>query len=707
MGLSIEDLDTCSPDAVDAVAASWEKLSAAMTGDKASVDRDVIGPLAGAWISDDGRRAVQLIRYVGDQLEAVRAESGAMAAILREAAGKLRTAQNTLHQALDDARRNGITRQPDGRLTWTAMSDTAQSNLQGIADDIAKRITAAVEQATAADELAAMTLKANVDFGPKQDFNVHSLGADPTADAQRAADLLTKLDSKDGLSSTEMQELRLLVADNPGDPTFRLRLMYDLGPDGLLTATRMTGIPGGLPGVSAGDQQFIQTTLRDALSSSSAALAKDGRWMEQLRLAGQSATRDEWHESGVTFGYQSLDVLLRQGKYDTAFLTQVGEGLLDFDKNGMRKGDGWLTTDPKRDPVTGFMVALKNNPDAATAFFSGPKGKEHVSYVALEHALYDITDGSMTMPHRVQLDAFGEAVVAATTGRVTDAPMAEVVGNVMNTLGARDVPQVSDNSAPLRRSITEMLAKNSDSMHLGLTQTGAQKDLSAVPFAGPTASIPLEAMQNVLKGLVADPSNIEVLKEAEERFTRAGLSLTLSDPSPWDRGTRNAHVATFATAAGEAFGELDATVTDHMRNFGATKDESTTASDGRAERWTQAGVSGASAAATLRAAQVAAARTAALGRAVSVNPLVGFGLTIGTTGLNGLIGEFYDAHPAGAADDLKAPIHDVFTNGKEQVEGIMRTWAAENSAAYDGPTLVETAGLGYNSAFTPEQRPAG
>lgn len=167
----------------------------------------------------------------------------------------------------------------------------------------------------------------------------------------------------------------------------------------------------------------------------------------------------------VTFGYQSLDTLLRQGKYDTAFLTQVGEGLLDFDKNDMRKGDGWLTTDPKRDPVTGFMVALKNNPDAATAFFSGPKGKEHVSYVALEHALYDMTDGSMTTPHRVQLDAFGEAVVAATTGRVTDASMAEVVGNVMNTLGGRasgepQEPAALQADADCRRSPGRRLVKS-------------------------------------------------------------------------------------------------------------------------------------------------------------------------------------------------------------------------------------------------------
>ncbi|MGA4542291.1 hypothetical protein ACPA54_20095 [Uniformispora flossi] len=696
MGLSIEDLDTCSPEAVDGVAASWERLSAAMSGDKASVDRDVIGPLAGAWISDDGRRAVQLIGYVGDQLEAVRAESGAMAAILREAAGKLRTAQTMLRQALDDARRNGITRQPDGRLTWTAMSDAEQTNLQGLADDIAKRITTALDQATAADELAALTMKANVDFGPKNDFNVRSLGADPTADARRAADLLLKLRTGE-LSSQDLKELKLLGLDNAADPAYSIGLVRDLGPDNLLTLSRITTQPWLVPGngLDKDDRQGVQDVMRNALSAASADLAKDPEWMAKLRLACEKGEGDKAAPmSGqVTFGYQSLDTLLRAGRYDTSFLTQIGDGLLKFDKTG-DNGRVWNTSDPRLDPVQGYLTTLKNNPEAATEFFgrppvldaSGkpqaypPSGLDHVKYLVNDHRLTPWVETRSPVLDNSYLDAFGDAVVVATSGHPTTRQMANATGNVIAVLGA-DGSTALGSSEELRSSVTEMLTNNVESLHLGLTQEDAAKDKTVVPHAGEVADIARQDLRRVLGDLTQELPNIQKLKIAEEGYTLTGLGLIAADsPSPDPLAARN-----FAQQAGEAFGYIDSAVSSDIRAEAEAKDKTQADANARWERWLSAGVDSGSAAVTARVAAASSGPGALL-------------TAVATAGVNGIVGEYFQWDEPDNADAAQGKIDEVYSKGQVQVEQAVKNWAAAHPEYQNVRTdLVNAAGTGYTA----------
>ncbi|GAA4953722.1 hypothetical protein GCM10023205_13920 [Yinghuangia aomiensis] len=597
MGLSIEDLDTCSPDAVDAVAASWERLSAAMTGDEASVDRDVIGPLAGAWISDDGRRAVQLIGYVGDQLEAVRAESGAMAAILREAAQKLRTAQSTLRQALDDARRNGITRQPDGRLTWTAMSDAEQTNLQGIADDIAKRVTAALDQATAADELAAVTMKANVDFGPKRDFNVHSLGADPAADARRAADLLTKLQSGE-LSSQDIRELKLLGLDNAGNPGYQTQLVRDLGPQGLLDTAKYTTPPWSRRDADSGDLKVVQDTLRNALSAASPELARDKTWMEQLKQAGRNVVNDPGDplSGNVTYGYQALDTLIRQGTYDTEFLKVVGRDVLDYDKELNARGIGWGTDQPSRDPVNGYLVALKNNPAAATEMFAGNQGKNDLDYLAnqreLRNGIYGPGPGA-----KAHLDPLGDAIAAATRVGTDPTKLPSVVSNVVGVFSDKDSSALS-HSEHLRTGVTQMLVSNPATLHAGLSNQHAGVSAANMPPGLPAVGVAREDMLRLVAGLAGDKLNVAALQQAEQAFTWSGLSAIAANPDGVYGSPQavNPAMEKFAANSAEVFGAIDRVTSDDIRSSQLNGDK---ASNATLERWTRWGGGALSAAATV------------------------------------------------------------------------------------------------------------
>ncbi|GHI23409.1 hypothetical protein Shyd_47800 [Streptomyces hydrogenans] len=86
-------------------------------------------------------------------------------------------------------------------------------------------------------------------------------------------------------------------------------------------------------------------------------------------------------------GYVVMSNLMRWGDYDDDFLTQYGGNMLAKEQEGVRNGarpeqiwgyhGGGLWphlnttgTDFGFDPMTGYMKALSNSPDAATEFFN-------------------------------------------------------------------------------------------------------------------------------------------------------------------------------------------------------------------------------------------------------------------------------------------------------------------------------------------------
>ncbi|MEU0934110.1 hypothetical protein [Embleya sp. NPDC005971] len=264
--------------------------------------------------------------------------------------------------------------------------------------------------------------------------------------------------------------------------------------------------------------------------------------------------------------------------------------------------------------------------------------------------------------------------------------MAGVVENVMTTLGAKDAPPILSESGALRGSLTEILAKNSESLHLALTQESATKDTNAIPQASPTANIPRETMRNVLSGLAEEPANITVLKEAEERYTRAALSLIAGESAQPDFG----RVQTFARDSGDAFGFLDAAVSKDVLDRAAASDLAEGEADKRYERWVGASIDGISAGALFKAAA-----------AVQTHGIIAPIAAIATVGVNGIVGEFYQAFPPDAGEQAREQVHGAYVSGRVQVEGVMRTWMAENPT-YKSVELGNEAGRAY-SAIVPSE----
>lgn len=512
MGMSVRDLDTCSPDAIDAVATVWETWSTAMVGDKAAVDRDVVAPLTnGGWVSKDGKRAVQLIGWVGDQLEAIRAESGAMASVLRAAAIDLRTAQNALRTALVDLAANNMKLDDKDNIVWTAPSPDLKKATEATATGLADRISAALKLADDADEIAAMSMRANTDsMDNKLDFNVNSLGADPIADATRLNDIYTKLQKGEELSKKEMQTVKLLTDDNQGDPAFQVALMQKMGPDTLLAVVAKTNAPATVPNMKDDDLAFIRSSLTSALSGASSQLGRDDAWMSALAAEGPKVTYTQQYRMGTTVhGYQTLSTMLGEGRFDATFLNKAGQGMLDFEK--VSGGKVWNATDHKSDPITGLLGAMRNNPEASTLFFKDPLGAQHLDQLLNRDVSF--TPGKQ----HTNMGLLGEALVAAAPPQSTEASVS-VVANVTNHFGTNP-PQ--DIPGELKGHVAQMLANNVESVHEGI---GEPFPVRFIPDGqgGPIADFNDGALIRTLAGLGGE--HMKPIAIAEDMFVITGLN---------------------------------------------------------------------------------------------------------------------------------------------------------------------------------------
>ncbi|MFE3196962.1 hypothetical protein [Embleya sp. NPDC059237] len=89
-----------------------------------------------------------------------------------------------------------------------------------------------------------------------------------------------------------------------------------------------------------------------------------------------------------------------------------------------------------------------------------------------------------------------------------------------------------------------------------------------------------------------------------------------------------------------------------MVDQAADGDKAKEEADKRMERWIGAGADGISAGGTFAAA-------AKLVRNPELAPVI----ALATVGLNGIVGEFFQANPADASDRAREEVHDVFVRG--------------------------------------------
>ncbi|MCZ7457643.1 hypothetical protein [Streptomyces sp. WMMC940] len=395
--------------------------------------------------------------------------------ILKDTRDELVSYKGQLEQALERGRKKNltVTSTSDGGFTVTMIihpdraakghevPDHSPQDAEHLRDDV-QRI---LNRATESDTTAAQVLKAIADQA-EVGFSGASYGdRDSALDAVRKAEEAAKLlkEKGDEMSPEEFQKLNGLLASYQNDPLFQEKFATQVGPKGMLEFWADLSSPDNPNELSRTQlnqlgefQKNLGVVLGGATQSDSPAMRQ---WEnDMVRLAGERyKTR-----GAEVWGYQIMSNLMRTGDYDDQFLNKYGNSLVATEEKMKLPGNYWQgmgQMTPKmnfigdaefgRDPMTGFMTALANSPDAATEFFNTKDPQDNAQWVLKDRPSFD--DSPLDDGPNEALDATGRAMFAAVSGATgPDAPKSEFL------------PHTPEHDAAMKRSLEFLAAKGND-----------------------------------------------------------------------------------------------------------------------------------------------------------------------------------------------------------------------------------------------------
>ncbi|MFD6970960.1 DUF6571 family protein [Streptomyces sp. NPDC059949] len=515
--------------------------------------------------------------------DAAKAAKG-MHLVLADACATFKAAQAELKKLAAEAPAAGFRVDATGRVTAIPLPTEAERNAARHDPDYQQtlnanrnawqaRIDRAVEDAQDADDSLVRVLQANVadahDFsGPK--FN--TLDAEQAA---RAADLMKKVTGDGGTARNveALRELEELLDDNRTDPEFSTGFYRTIGAEGTLEMYSKMSLDATSLGAAGKDRALMVANIQSDMGAMLGLATHkdvphhlDAAWTTQLMKAGRKEM-DVFGGVRQIYGYQALGALLREGKYDTEFLTSVGRDMIAMDRKdprawefhtpyglesvlnqGKEGGRGFY-------PLTGLMEAMGNNPDAATAFFNEPvredtdkdgivtkddkpiKGQHGqdrgmVDYMLDKKPYMDSFDITRTGDLHPAQQALGDALVAAVSHRSPgdeDAPpvahtkeMAAVMERVVEKIGDKPelvVAKPGDPEGPLNGlsgHFGQMAAE-----YMPDIQAAAGNDSRMIKANGEMAEFTKSGMASFIGAVGQDPDAYGAMTTAQRTFTTA------------------------------------------------------------------------------------------------------------------------------------------------------------------------------------------
>ncbi|MGW2112027.1 hypothetical protein [Streptomyces sp. NPDC001948] len=358
--------------------------------------------------------------------------------ILKDTHDELVSYKEQLDQALERGRKKNLTVtqtggggftvtmliHPDRAAKGHEVPDHSPQDAEHLRDDV-QRI---LNRATESDTTAATVLRAIVDQAEVGFSGASYRDRDTAIEAVRKAEEAAKLieEKGDEMSPEEFQKLNGLLASYKNDPLFQEKFATQLGPKATLEFWADLSSPDSTKDLTRtqlnqlGDfQKNLGDVLGGATQSDSPAMRQ---WENNMvKLAGERYSTRQ----GEVWGFQIMSNLMRTGDYDDQFLNKYGNELVAKEKE-MRLPDHFWNQQPKpkmnfigdeefgRDPMTGFLTALANSPDASTDFFNAKEPQDNAQWVLKDRPYFDdspLHDG----PNEAK-DAAGKAMFAAVSG---------------------------------------------------------------------------------------------------------------------------------------------------------------------------------------------------------------------------------------------------------------------------------------------------
>lgn len=368
---------------------------------------------------------------------------------------------------------------PDRAAKGTTLPDHSQQDVDELRDDVQRILSRATHSdKTAAKALRAIVGQVRLGFSDAS-YKDRDSATKALEDAEKYAKLIKE--KGDSMSPKEFDELSRQLAWYRNDPLFQEKFATTLGPRGVLDfwADLSDMSDGGnlqkARQKELGEfQKNLSLILAGATQSDSVEMR---RWENQMVGLGEQLIKTR----GADFyGFQLMSNLMRVGDYDDTFLNKYGNALVANEKkmrlpgnyyfSGFQPKTNFIGEELGRDPMTGFMTALSNSPDAATQFFNATEPHDNAKWVLKERRTFDDTplnskDGNQA------LEATGKALVAAATGVNPNDPNAVPVEHSAENRRVLDrslkiISDMGDKFAPeLRDDMAIVLVNYGDEVH--------------------------------------------------------------------------------------------------------------------------------------------------------------------------------------------------------------------------------------------------
>ncbi|EKX65763.1 DUF6571 family protein [Streptomyces ipomoeae] len=476
---AIEDWSTMVRDLADLKESADKGLRGAAnkanwTGENATVSKEFVGKTAGEF--EDAYTQAESIRN-----------------ILRDTRGELKRYQEKLQAAIDRGLKKNLTVtstagggftvtmniHPDHAAKGTTVPEHDANDVTALRDEVQKIL----DDATQSDSSASRVLKALVDQTELGFSDASYKNRDSAADALKQADELAKLAKKspEDLTEKEFDRLNHGLKKYANDDLFATEFATSLGPRGTLDFWTGVNDPNGPRDLRIGRsdqfddlQKNLSLTLANASQSDTAGMTE---WKNTMvGLVDKPVGRD----GGFPLGGQVMSNLMRWGDFDDRFLNSYGDKLIETEKKFTSNGrhGAWQRTgmdpllnhtgtDSGWDPMTGYLKALSNNPDAATQFFNDTfvtKDEDHdfTEQKDGKEAKRTLTNFDYLFEERdwpQELDSEGEDSIAGRNNLAL-ALEAATTGHPAGELPTADTPAHNEGQAKLFERIVSSISED-------------------------------------------------------------------------------------------------------------------------------------------------------------------------------------------------------------------------------------------------------
>lgn len=706
MGITYAQLDHLNLSHLDRAITAWKEVVRKMKEIDESHGPQVQKPFeAAGWMSsgavDTAEIARRQVRHAGQEAEAALKEVRAIESVLTETHDNLKAQQKRLHDYVRETTASGKVRISDqGEVTFInsvvddpdlqgqpGYGQAVDAELRRI-DEIEGEIRKVLRAAAEVDDSAGAALRYNVGTD-KSSFQEGATGSTEKAedryDSSRAVQLAQK---GAGMSNSELKEFNGLLKEHKKDPEFSERFATRMGGRGTLEfweGMRLHGEPapdGARKELLQQTRSQLGATLGTATQSDSKAMQD---WQNDVIDAG-----GEWidHDVNNPKGFQVMSDLMNSGRYDSAFLQDYGDALIEHEKFATRGGgslsDAYLgkvvpgdgidgdidiTNSWGTDPMTGYMNALGHNHEASTEFF---KDQRNFDYVVGGEGVKGARDWPEDAHPQYDngksrgYDALGHALESAVTGR--DHGDADrrlhrgdderaLMKEVMTRYGTED-KGLMDNQNGVADSMGRMGAAYIDDINYGLTGHGGDEpqDLGAGKLLGVKDHDGFEysLSRDFIRELGQNEASHQVMSHAQQAYTTSLIHEHAGTPE----------VYTVAEWGVAAHGALDEARAEEIGKEFRDDEEARNRELEKAAAWKQAGVSIAvgGTTAAIEGASVAFAPAAA----PIIIPIAEAGGTAAETALGNEIGDALKENEYDNDDKAIRGVDHFFDRSKEQ-----------------------------------------